>query len=704
MSTRVVFTGQLRTPGLLVRTVEDACALAQEGVCDEVVLSTWTTELDRLPWLADLLLRRGVRLIPSEPIAVDTFRNYRRQQHLLDSALHDLSDTDVVVKLRPDWIVARENLAVLCRPPAPPGMPGEAPVVLGRVRLPWWTTRVPFHLADESMSGYAGDIRKFNPADARLALADPHAGRYVPYLLKSMPALRFADDFLLSCLAEAQLDTPEVIEALGGFPPRPAAAADEVSQQLGLYSFDLTTMALDLPSYQRVLACYLASVGYLFEIYNPTPDKDQFIERKGPWAYTTVDVHTVSDPLSSADPFCFLPERFFLVARRRPAMFAPFCQAVREYQEEPALMFGPADDEELGRDGAELRRRVDAFRMRRLQLTPARMASVPVPLRRAPLYKALGPAFSDLNSLYDHAETHFAAEAWGYLSNYASGRTSRPMNNPPQVEASCVPRDNTAETKTSTSFLGIQLTAPMLAAPIGRTPWLHPDDRRAVVRVAAACGLAPVIAEDTYWSLDAATAESDGPKLMQLHTQGPLEAFETRARRAEQAGFAVLCAWFDPDLPSDIENGRIWETLAAAATDVNIPLIIAGALTADDVEQVVAVGAAGLLLTSRRSRPSDGIASTLDQLSNIVSAVRGRLAIAVDSGIQSGRDIHEALMLGADAVLVGWPLVAGLSAAGQQGAQRALELLTDELRYLQVQSSYLSAARPAPQYTREQPR
>jgi isopentenyl diphosphate isomerase/L-lactate dehydrogenase-like FMN-dependent dehydrogenase len=52
----------------------------------------------------------------------------------------------------------------------------------------------------------------------------------------------------------------------------------------------------------------------------------------------------------------------------------------------------------------------------------------------------------------------------------------------------------------------------------------------------------------------------------------------------------------------------------------------------------------------------------------------------MDSGIRRGVDIFKALALGADAIMVGRPYVWGLGAFGQPGVERALEILTDELR------------------------
>jgi (S)-mandelate dehydrogenase len=58
--------------------------------------------------------------------------------------------------------------------------------------------------------------------------------------------------------------------------------------------------------------------------------------------------------------------------------------------------------------------------------------------------------------------------------------------------------------------------------------------------------------------------------------------------------------------------------------------------------------------------------------------VDGKIPVFVDGGIRRGSDIFKALAMGAQGTLVGRATLYGALAAGNEGANRALEILIDE--------------------------
>jgi isopentenyl diphosphate isomerase/L-lactate dehydrogenase-like FMN-dependent dehydrogenase len=70
-------------------------------------------------------------------------------------------------------------------------------------------------------------------------------------------------------------------------------------------------------------------------------------------------------------------------------------------------------------------------------------------------------------------------------------------------------------------------------------------------------------------------------------------------------------------------------------------------------------------------------------LPTIVDAVGGKVPVLTDGSFRRGTDILKALAFGAQGVLIGRPVIWGLSAYGDAGVQGVVEMLQTELaRYM----------------------
>jgi len=108
--------------------------------------------------------------------------------------------------------------------------------------------------------------------------------------------------------------------------------------------------------------------------------------------------------------------------------------------------------------------------------------------------------------------------------------------------------------------------------------------------------------------------------------------------------------------------------------------ILKGILHPEDAERARALGADGIVVSNHGGRALDSAMATMEALPAIVSAVGGRMAIFLDSGVRRGSDVVKAIALGADMVLAGRAPLYGLAAAGEAGVGRALDLLQAETR------------------------
>jgi (S)-mandelate dehydrogenase len=109
-------------------------------------------------------------------------------------------------------------------------------------------------------------------------------------------------------------------------------------------------------------------------------------------------------------------------------------------------------------------------------------------------------------------------------------------------------------------------------------------------------------------------------------------------------------------------------------------LLIKGVLHPDDAVLAAEAGADGIFVSNHAGNVNDTAITPWDALPAIADAVRGRLTIIADSGVRRGSDILKGLALGADSIAVGRATLYGVSAAGEAGARRAIEILSSEIR------------------------
>jgi hypothetical protein len=84
-------------------------------------------------------------------------------------------------------------------------------------------------------------------------------------------------------------------------------------------------------------------------------------------------------------------------------------------------------------------------------------------------------------------------------------------------------------------------------------------------------------------------------------------------------------------------------------------------------------------VSNHGGRILDGAPATAAALPRVADALGGRLPLLADGGLRCGADVLKALALGANAVLLGRPVLHGLATAGAAGAAHVLRLVQDEL-------------------------
>jgi isopentenyl diphosphate isomerase/L-lactate dehydrogenase-like FMN-dependent dehydrogenase len=129
-----------------------------------------------------------------------------------------------------------------------------------------------------------------------------------------------------------------------------------------------------------------------------------------------------------------------------------------------------------------------------------------------------------------------------------------------------------------------------------------------------------------------------------------------------------------------IKNDTLnWEFLRRVRDMWPRTLIVKGVLHPDDAVMAADCGADGVIVSNHGGIANDAGIAPIDALPAVVAAAGKRLTIIVDSGFRRGSDVLKGLALGADAVIIGRATLYGVSAAGEAGATRALEILESEI-------------------------
>jgi len=110
-----------------------------------------------------------------------------------------------------------------------------------------------------------------------------------------------------------------------------------------------------------------------------------------------------------------------------------------------------------------------------------------------------------------------------------------------------------------------------------------------------------------------------------------------------------------------------------------LPFILKGIMTPEEAELAVEAGARAIVVSNHGGRVLDHTPGAAEVLPAIAQRVKGKAIIFADGGVRSGADVLKLLALGADAVLVGRPLVIGAFGGGQEGVAFLLNKMKGEL-------------------------
>jgi len=255
--------------------------------------------------------------------------------------------------------------------------------------------------------------------------------------------------------------------------------------------------------------------------------------------------------------------------------------------------------------------------------------------------------------------------------------------------------------ETTTTLLGLKLSMPVLAAPIGGVNFnmggkMTEEDYTAAVLGgcvdkgiigASGDGVPPFIHEAGFTAIKAL----GGAGIPFIKPWEDKELFE-KLEKAEATGATIIGMDIDAAglvtlrLMGRPVGPKTPEKLKEIIAHVRGKFVLKGVMTPEDAKLAVDAGAAGIVVSNHGGRVFDHTPGTAEVLPGIAKAVMGQVAVLVDGGVRTGGDVLKMLALGADAVMIGRPVSIAALGGGREGVGKYLDQLRGEL----VQSMILT--------------
>lgn len=337
----------------------------------------------------------------------------------------------------------------------------------------------------------------------------------------------------------------------------------------------------------------------------------------------------------------------------------------------------------------------------------------------APLQQ-IPPQIAALADYEAFAKDHIEPGAWAYINGGAGDEWTLRENVAAFTRLPLRTRvlRSMQGASTALNLFGCAMDAPILIAPMAFHGLCHPDGEAATALAAGATGTTLVVSTQAGQPIEQIAEAAPGPLWFQLYIQ-PDRAFTERlVARAEAAGYRALVLTIDAPvngvrnaearagftLPPHIravnlegmthpapgperallfgtpllESVPVWEDIAWLRTLTRLPILLKGIVDPDDARRALDCGIDGLIVSNHGGRTLDGVPAAIDLLPAISEAVGGQAPVLMDGGVRRGTDVLRALALGANAVLIGRPILHALATAGALGVAHALRVLRAE--------------------------
>jgi len=346
------------------------------------------------------------------------------------------------------------------------------------------------------------------------------------------------------------------------------------------------------------------------------------------------------------------------------------------------------------------------------------------------LPRAFGQTAANVLSVMDFeplAHDKLPPAHWGYMASGVDDNLTRDLNNAAYKHIELRPHRlvDVSKPDLRITLFGAEWPSPIFLCPLGGQKMFHPEGEVAVARAARSKNALQILSTQTSASLEDVAKALGRPPWYQLYMPAKWDDCEKLVRRVEAAGCPAM-AWtvdtlggrnletstrlartdtrdclgchvsapgggtaraqdhnpmFD-GLSSNTINPAFatWEHVDRLKKLTKMKLLLKGIETREDARLAREHGVDGIIVSNHGGRATEDLRPTIESLPEVIDGAGTQIPVLIDGGIRRGTDAYKALAMGAKAVGIGRPYVWGLTAFGQDGVERVLDILRAELQ------------------------
>ena len=349
------------------------------------------------------------------------------------------------------------------------------------------------------------------------------------------------------------------------------------------------------------------------------------------------------------------------------------------------------------------------------------------------------PTLVSLGDFETEARGRMTENARAYITGAAGDELTLRWNREGYDHIRLNPRvlNDVSRIDTSVTVFGVKLSHPILVAPTAYHRLVHAEGEIATARGAGAAAAMMGISSFATTSIEDIAKAGPGPLFFQLYIQPDRGLTREMVDRAHDAGCKAICVTVDTPtigarnrearagfaLPEGLDRPNLrprvarspaattshrppegsiysaildatltWKDIAWIKSISKVPVWVKGVLNPEDAMRAAAEGVDGVMVSNHGARNLDTVPATIDALPRIAAKVAGRVPLIVDGGVRRGTDIIKAIALGAQAVMIGRPILFGLTVDGADGVRKVIDILRLELEMAMALSGRRSLA------------